>query len=140
MKRNIIIYLAFLLLAFIPIPDRIFGDLEIVGSLKTMKYFSTPIYLYGGSSLTADCDSSNSFYTTLSANAALTISDMTDGQIINIWITNTASNYTMSIISPTITWKGNTAPVVAVGAKTTLITIAKVGSQYNGAAGSEAFW
>jgi len=93
---------------------------------------ATPIYLYGGNTLTADCDSSNTFYVTLSANADLTISDMVSGQIINIWVTNTASNYTLSFTSPSITWKDNTAPTITLGAKTDLITIEKVGSTYYG--------
>ncbi|HAV56599.1 MAG TPA: hypothetical protein DCX45_03555 [Acinetobacter junii] len=100
--------------------------------LKTVQLFAAPIYLYGGNSLIADCDSSNTFYVTLSENAGLTISDMVSGQIINIWVTNTASNYTLAFTSPSITWKDNTAPTITLGAKTDLITIEKVGSIYYG--------
>ena len=52
---------------------------------------------------------------TLSANTTFTFSNLTAGQAINVRLTNTASNYTVTW--PTVKWPGGTAPVMTTGAK-----------------------
>lgn len=63
---------------------------------------------------------------TLAANTTFTFSNATDGQTINVAVTNTASNYTVTW--PTVKWAGGAAPTQTVGAKTDVYTFTKVGS------------
>lgn len=52
---------------------------------------------------------------TLSANTTFTFSNLTAGQAINVLLTNTASNYTVTW--PTVKWAGGTTPTMTTGAK-----------------------
>lgn len=60
--------------------------------------------------------SNTGLYTkTLSANTTFTFSNLTAGQAINVRLTNTASNYTVTW--PTVKWPGGTTPTMTTGAK-----------------------
>lgn len=69
---------------------------------------------------------------TLSANTTFTFANALDGQTINVAITNTAGNYTVTW--PTVQWSGGTAPTQTVGAKSDVYTFTKIGSTIFGAA------
>lgn len=74
-----------------------------------------------------NCKLSNSFQKTLSANQRFVLNEMPDGQTVNIAITNTASNYTVTWVTA-ITWKDNNVPTQTVGAKTDIYSFIKFGS------------
>lgn len=67
---------------------------------------------------------------TLSANTTFTFSNALDGQTINVAVTNTAGNYTVTW--PTVKWSGGSAPTQTTGAKTDVYTFIKVGSTIYG--------
>jgi hypothetical protein len=74
----------------------------------------------------------NTHHKTLGANSTITFANATDGQTIQVFLTNTASNYTVTW--PTVVWTGGVAPTMTVGAKTDAYTFAKVGSTIYGSA------
>ncbi len=83
---------------------------------------------------TIDWSLGNTFTLTLNGNLnTVTFSNTTDGQVINVAILNTASNYTVTW-GNSIKWSGGTQPVQTVGAFTDVWTIMKVGSTYYGSA------
>jgi hypothetical protein len=68
---------------------------------------------------------------TLAANTTFTMTGMQDGQRVEIYLTNTASNYTVAYTNPsgfTILWPGGSAPTETVGAKTDKIIFRVVGT------------
>ena len=71
----------------------------------------------------------NVFTKTLSANTTFTFSNVTAKTII-VWITNTASNYTVTW--PTAIWSGGVAPVQTIGAKTDICTFTNNGTTTGG--------
>jgi len=80
---------------------------------------------------TIDCNLSNTFSKTLGANQRFVLSNVGDGQTINIAVTNTASNYTVTWVDPdglTIKWADATAPVLTLGAKTDVFTFVRIGA------------
>lgn len=66
------------------------------------------------------------FSKTLAANSTFTFSNVADGNVIVVALTNTASNFTVSW--PTVKWAGGVAPVQTVGAKIDVYTFVRVGS------------
>jgi len=79
-----------------------------------------------------NCDLSNTFSKTLGANQRFVLSNVGDGQTVNIAVTNTASNYTVLFVTPTggldIKWADGTTPVQTVGAKTDVWTFVRIGT------------
>lgn len=78
-----------------------------------------------------NCNLSNTFQKTLGANQRFVISNIGDGQTINIAVTNTASNYTVTWVDPdglTIKWADSSTPVQTVGAKTDVWTFVRIGT------------
>jgi hypothetical protein len=69
---------------------------------------------------------------TLAANTTFTFSNAIDGKTIIVFITNTASNYTVTW--PTVLWSGGAAPTQTVGAKTDIYTFVKAGANIYGSA------
>ena len=67
---------------------------------------------------------------TLSANTTFTFANTVDGKTIIVFVTNTASNYTVTW--PTVVWSGGSAPVQTVGAKTDVYTFVRTGSTIYG--------
>lgn len=63
---------------------------------------------------------------TLAANTTFTFSNAIDGKTIIVFITNTASNYTVTW--PTVSWAGGSAPTQTVGAKTDVYTFVQQGT------------
>lgn len=59
---------------------------------------------------------SREYAKTLSANTTFTFTNVTDGDHILVWVTNTASNYTVTW--PTVNWVGSVVPTQTTGAKT----------------------
>lgn len=62
----------------------------------------------------------------LSANATITFSNAADGREIKVYITNTASNYTVTWPGG-IKWAGGSAPTQTTGAKTDIVTLRQYG-------------
>lgn len=82
-----------------------------------------------------NCNFSNTFSKTLSANQRFVIENIGDGQTVNIAVTNTAGNYTVTWIDPaglTIKWSGGTAPVATIGEKTDIWTFVRIGTTIYG--------
>ena len=72
---------------------------------------------------TIDWSLSNTFTLTLNANlTTVTFSNSTSGQVINVAITNTASNYTVTW-GNSIKWSGGSQPTQTVGAFTDVWTM-----------------
>lgn len=70
------------------------------------------------------------FYKTLSANTTFTFSNLADAKTIQVAITNTASNYTVTW--PTVQWPGGVAPTQTIGAKTDLYTFTRINGVVRG--------
>lgn len=64
---------------------------------------------------------------TLAANTIFTFANATDGMELEIFITNTASNYTVTWPAG-IKWVGGSAPTQTVGAKTDVYRLRQVGT------------
>ena len=80
---------------------------------------------------TIDCSLSCNFEKTLVANTNFTFKNFISGQTLNIVLTNTESNYTVSWKNPTgltIKWSGGIVPVQTTGAKSDVYTFIRVGS------------
>jgi hypothetical protein len=77
-----------------------------------------------------DWQTATVFTKTLSADTTFTFSNVTDGQEIVVYVTNTASNFTVTW--PTVKWSGGTPPTQTVGAKTDIYTFRKVGADIFG--------
>lgn len=77
-----------------------------------------------------DARNASTFTKTLSANTTFTISNMSDGQEIYVYVTNTASNYTVTW--PTVKWSGGVAPTQTTGAKTDIYRFQKIGADIFG--------
>lgn len=69
---------------------------------------------------------SQSFSKVLTANSTFTFSNTKDGQTIEVRVTNTVSNYTVTWPS-SIFWPAGTAPTQTTGAKTDLYTFRRIG-------------
>lgn len=87
------------------------GDVDVVAAIAA---------------LDIDWATAGTFTQTLSANSTFTFSNLTSGGRINVALTNTASNYTVTW--PTVLWSGGTAPTQTVGAKTDIYTFLRIGS------------
>ena len=72
------------------------------------------------------------FTKTLAANTTFTFSNSQSGQIITVFVLNTASNYTVTW--PTVKWKGGVAPTQTVGAKEDIYTFINKGGTIYGSA------
>lgn len=79
-----------------------------------------------------NCNLSNTFSKTLSANQRFVISNIGDGQTINIAVTNTASNYTVLWVTPTdgldVKWADGIQPTQTTGAKSDIWTFIRIGN------------
>lgn len=84
-----------------------------------------------------NCDSSQIFTKTLSANTTFTFSNMPVSQWITVFVTNTASNYTVTWSG--VTWSGGAAPVQTIGVKTDIWSFIKIGSIIYGATPSQNY-
>lgn len=80
--------------------------------------------------LAIDWNAGDYFTKTLSANSTFTFSNAATGKQIVVAVTNTASNYT--VLWPTVSWSGGTAPTQTVGAKTDIYTFIQIGSTIYG--------
>lgn len=67
---------------------------------------------------------------TLSANTTFTFANAQNGQVVEVFVTNTAGNYTVTW--PTVSWPGGTPPTQTVGVKTDKYIFRKVGSTIYG--------
>lgn len=85
------------------------------------------------SALDIDWSIAQTFSKTLSANSTFTFSNVTDGRTIVVALTNTASNYVVTMPA-SVKWSGGTQPVQTVGAKVTVWTFVRVGSVTYGSA------
>ena len=74
---------------------------------------------------------SNTYTKTLSANTTFTFSNGLTGQTINVALTNTASNYTVTWPG-TVKWSGGSAPTQTTGAKTDIYTFINIGGTVYG--------
>lgn len=89
------------------------------------KTLTSPIYTEAAiAALDIDWATAVTFRKTLSANSTFTFSNLADGKQINVALTNTASNYTVTW--PTVTWAGASTPVQTVGAKTDIYTFIRI--------------
>lgn len=80
---------------------------------------------------TINCNLSNAFQKTLGATQRFVFTNFGDGQTVNVAVTNTASNYTVTWVNPdglTIKWTGNITPVQTIGAKTDIWTFIRFGT------------
>lgn len=59
----------------------------------------------------------NAFTKTIAANQRFIVNNMVDGQTIHVYVTNTASNYTITWVT-SVTWDDGITPVQAGGAMT----------------------
>jgi len=78
-----------------------------------------------------NCNLSNTFSKTLGANQRFVLSNIGDGQTINIAVTNTASNYTVTWVDPsglTYKWKDNLVPTQTIGANTDMYRFIRLGT------------
>lgn len=113
-------------------------------ALKSDTVFSTSgsfKQLYSSSVAIADSvidmSKSNNFTKTLSANQRFVFANTVEGQVVNVAVTNTASNYTVNWIDSdncTIKWNYGTAPVQTIGAKTDLYSFIRIGTTIYGTA------
>ena len=86
-----------------------------------------PVLIPPSASISAsaiDWSLGNVFYKTLGANTTFTFSNITDGQTIDVAVTNTASNWTVTW--PTVSWSGGSAPTQTTGAHTDVYTFVRV--------------
>jgi len=79
-----------------------------------------------------NCNLSNTFSKTLGANQRFVLSNIGDGQTINIAVTNTTDNYTVLFVTPTggldIKWADGLTPTLTLGAKTDVFTFVRIGT------------
>lgn len=73
------------------------------------------------------------FNQTLSANTTFTFANAVDGMEIEVVLTNTGSNYTVTWPSG-IKWSGGSAPTMTVGAKSDVYRFRQIGSTIYGTA------
>lgn len=66
----------------------------------------------------------DSRYKTLSANTVFTFSNTVEGKTINVYITNTAGNFTVTF--PAVRWPGGVAPIQTLGAKTDIYSFSLI--------------
>lgn len=97
-------------------------NISFLGKASVVKGFNTAVVAV--SALDIDWALGNDFTKTLGANSTFTFSNLTEGQTINVTLTNTASNYTVTW--PTVSWSGGVAPVQTVGAKSDVYTFKRV--------------
>jgi hypothetical protein len=97
------------------------GNLVVTANVTAKTYVGTTVSI---SALDIDWSLGTQFYKTLAANSTFTFSNVSEGQTITVWLTNTASNFTSTW--PTATWVGGAAPGETPGAKTDAFTFTKV--------------
>lgn len=103
-------------------------------SSNIKQLYSTPATI---SAVDINCSLSNNFTKTLSGNSTFTFSNFVDGQVVNISVTNTNSNYLVSWTAPsgtTLKWKDGITPIQTIGIKTDLYSFIRVGSFVYGTA------
>ena len=74
----------------------------------------------------------NVFTKTLGANQRFVFTGQTSGQVINVKVLNTASNWTVTWVS-SVTWKDGSAPTQTTGAKSDIYTFFDIGGTIYGA-------
>lgn len=131
-KLSLVLLLAFNVSVFADTPIK---DLRVTAS-ETIKNGATVTLEAGAkviprptvviSALDIDWRVGSVFSKTLAANSTFTFSNVADGNVIVVALTNTASNFTVSW--PTVKWAGGVAPVQTVGAKIDVYTFVRVGS------------
>lgn len=110
------------------------GDVTLTGTQTlTNKTLTSPVFVESAIGASAiDWAVATTFTKTLGANTTFTFSNLADGKTINVALTNTASNYTVTW--PTVKWSGGTAPTQTVGAKTDIYTFIRIGGVVYGSA------
>lgn len=112
------------------------SDLSISQNVFFRPHISSNIYT-ATTSIIADsvinAGISTVFTKTLSANQRFVVSNIVSGQTIEVAVTNTASNYTVTWVTE-ITWQGGVTPTQTIGAKTDIYTLKKIGSIIYGVA------
>jgi hypothetical protein len=101
-----------------------------VDGMTTGKFVSTTVTIADS---TVNWSAGNSFKKTLSANQRFLFANLADGQMVNVAITNTASNYTVTWVDA-VTWKDGITPTQTTGAKTDIYTFWRIGSTTYGSA------
>lgn len=99
------------------------------GNLISVSYKQKSVVTIADSVI--NCNLSNTFQKTLSATQRFVISNIGDGQTLNIAVTNTASNYKVTWVDPdglTIKWADSIVPVQTIGAKTDVWTFVRIGT------------
>jgi hypothetical protein len=99
------------------------GNLVVTALVTAKTYVGTTATI---SASDVDWSTATYFYKTLGANTTFTFSNMTEGQTISIYVTNTASNWTLAW--PTVVWIPGGAPTLTTGAKTDVFTLSRVNS------------
>lgn len=108
--------------------ETITGNYTHTGSVDYKTLLSSPVTITND---TVFASTGSVFTKTLSANTSIKLSDLGDGQIITVAITNTASNYTLSwsaLGGLTLKWSGNAAPTQTTGAKTDVYSFQRIGN------------
>ena len=103
------------------------------GKVTTASYKQTSVVVIADS--TIDCNLSNTFSKTLGATQRFVFTNFGDGQTVNIAVTNTAGNYTVTWIDPsglTIKWSASSVPTQTIGAKTDVWTFIRIGTTIYG--------
>lgn len=131
-KLSLVLLLAFSVSVFADTPIK---DLRVTAS-ETIKSGATVTLEAGAkvvprptvviSALDIDWRVGSVFSKTLAANSTFTFSNVADGNVIVVALTNTTSNFTVTW--PTVKWAGGVAPVQTVGAKIDVYTFIRVGS------------
>lgn len=109
------------------------GNISNDSTITTSAYKQKSVVTISDS--TINCNLSNAFQKTLGATQRFVFTNFGDGQTINIAVTNTASNYTVTWVGPaglTIKWTGGITPVQTIGAKTDIWTFIRFGTTIYG--------
>lgn len=132
-KLSLILLLAFSVSVFADTPIK---DLRVTAS-ETIKSGATVTLEAGAkvvprptiviSALDIDWRVGSVFSKILAANSTFTFSNVADGNVIVVALTNTASNFTATFPAG-IKWAGGAAPVLTLGAKTDVFTFCRIGS------------
>lgn len=111
------------------------GGLAVTGSITATGQATVQSLVVAQSSVSAsdiDWSASGLFYKTLSAaSVTLTFSNLVDGKIISVAITNTS---TYTVTWPTVDWGSSGAPTQRTGANTDIYTFMRINGTIYGAA------
>lgn len=135
-KLSLVLLLAFSVSVFADTPIK---DLRVTVS-ETIKSGATVTLEAGSkiiprpavviSALDIDWRVGSVFSKTLAANSTFTFSNVADGNVIVVALTNTAGNFLVTW--PTVKWPGNVAPVQTIGVKKDIYTFVRIGSDIHG--------